>query len=189
MTNFIGEYKIHESMCDKILEYYNNSDKKTEGRIGYFKLDKDIKDSIDISVNFKTSMLMKDYVKEIQNFTRQYCKSYIWAGREAPEFDVVEDFNIQHYPPKGGFKKWHFEQVFDERHLPNSYKERRHLVFMTYLNDVTDEGETEFFYQRRLIQPKKGLTVIWPASWMHTHRGIPSNTQDKYIVTGWISYV
>ena len=59
---------------------------------------------------------------------------------------------------------------------------------MTYLNDVTDGGETDFFYQRIKIPPKKGLTVIWPADWTYTHRGIPSKTQDKFIVTGWFNY-
>jgi hypothetical protein len=66
---------------------------------------------------------------------------------------------------------------------------KRHLVFMTYLNTVDDEGETEFWYQRKYIQPRKGRTLIWPAEWTHTHRGIPSQTQDKYIITGWYSYV
>jgi hypothetical protein len=59
---------------------------------------------------------------------------------------------------------------------------------MTYLNDVTDHGETEFYYQNLKVTPQKGKTVIWPADWTHTHRGIVSPTQDKYIVTGWFDY-
>ena len=51
-----------------------------------------------------------------------------------------------------------------------------------------DQGGTEFYYQNMTIQPKKGLTVIWPADWTHTHRGIVSPTQEKYIITGWFSY-
>jgi len=39
------------------------------------------------------------------------------------------------------------------------------------------------------IKPKKGLTVIWPAEWMFTHRGIASMKEVKYIVTGWYSFV
>jgi hypothetical protein len=59
---------------------------------------------------------------------------------------------------------------------------------MTYLNDLTDGGETEFHYQQVKVKPEKGLTLIWPADWTHTHRGIPSETQEKYIVTGWLNY-
>jgi hypothetical protein len=60
---------------------------------------------------------------------------------------------------------------------------------MTYLNDVTDQGETEFFHQQIKIKPQKGLTVIWPADWTYTHRGIPSPTQEKFIITGWLSFL
>ena len=62
------------------------------------------------------------------------------------------------------------------------------MVFMTYLNDVTDGGETEFYHQQLKIKPKKGLTVIWPAGYTHVHRGITSNTETKYIATGWYGY-
>ena len=61
----------------------------------------------------------------------------------------------------------------------------RHLVFMTYLNSVDDGGETEFLHQNIKVKPKKGLTLIWPADWTHTHRGVVSPSQDKYILTGW----
>ena len=60
---------------------------------------------------------------------------------------------------------------------------------MTYLNDVTDGGETEFLHQGLKVQPQKGLTLIWPADWTHTHRGVASPTQEKAIVTGWFNYV
>jgi hypothetical protein len=46
----------------------------------------------------------------------------------------------------------------------------RHLVFMTYLNDVDDEGGTEFFHQKLVVQPRKGLTLVWPADWTFMHR-------------------
>ena len=39
------------------------------------------------------------------------------------------------------------------------------------------------------IKPKKGLSVIWPADFTYTHRGIPSPTQEKYIATGWFHMV
>ena len=38
------------------------------------------------------------------------------------------------------------------------------------------------------VKPEKGLTLIWPADWTFTHRGVPSSTETKYIVTGWFNY-
>ena len=63
----------------------------------------------------------------------------------------------------------------------------RILVFMTYLNDVKDGG-TEFLYQKLTTPAKKGLTLIWPTDFTHTHRGVISQTKEKYIATGWYAY-
>ena len=31
--------------------------------------------------------------------------------------------------------------------------------------------------------------VIWPAYWTHEHHGLMSETQTKYIATGWYDFV
>ena len=59
---------------------------------------------------------------------------------------------------------------------------------MTYLNTVTDEGGTHFHYQNYTAKPVKGKTLIWPPDWTHMHQGVISPTQEKYIMTGWISH-
>ena len=63
------------------------------------------------------------------------------------------------------------------------------VLLILSLNDVTDKGETEWFYQDKKIKPRKGLSAIWPVDFTHTHRGIPSPTQEKYIVTGWLDMI
>ena len=65
-----------------------------------------------------------------------------------------EPFNIQHYAPGEGFLNWHSERGMNQSH-------QRALVFMTYLNDVDDGGQTQFLYQEKEVQPKKGLTVLY----------------------------
>ena len=62
----------------------------------------------------------------------------------------------------------------------------RALVYMTYLNDVSNGG-TEFLYQEFKTEARKGLTLIWPAEWTHTHKGIVSPDKEKYIITGWFN--
>ena len=59
---------------------------------------------------------------------------------------------------------------------------------MFYLNNVYDEGYTEFPNQEKKFQPREGDCLIWPAYFTHTHKGIVSKTETKYIVTGWFSY-
>ena len=82
--------------------------------------------------------------------------------------------------PGEGFLKFHFENQYPKLHT-------RHLVFMTYLNNVDKGGETEFLYQNVKFKPKKGLTLIWPTDWTHTHRGCPCK-KTKYIITGWYGF-
>ena len=57
---------------------------------------------------------------------------------------------------------------------------------MTYLNSC--DGGTDFKNQGITIPATKGLTLIWPSEWTHTHKGIISNTSEKYIVTGWFGF-
>ena len=65
----------------------------------------------------------------------------------------------------------------------------RMLVWMTYLNDVSDGGGTHFVYQKHTFEAKKGRTLIWPSDFTHTHAGVVSPTQHKYIITGWMNFV
>ena len=64
----------------------------------------------------------------------------------------------------------------------------RVLAWITYLNDVEKDGETEFLYYNTKIKPEKGKTVIWPSEWTHAHRGIPANNCLKYVITGWFHF-
>ena len=57
------------------------------------------------------------------------------------------------------------------------------------LNDVEDGGETYFTSQDIKIPPKAGSFIVWPAYWTHPHHGLVSNTQTKYIATGWFTFL
>ena len=57
----------------------------------------------------------------------------------------------------GNYNYWHCE-VFPM--APHNEQLHRTLLFMFYLNDVTEGGETDFYYQGKSIQPKTGRMVI-----------------------------
>ena len=83
----------------------------------------------------------------------------------------------------GNYNYWHCE-VFPQ--APLNEPLHRTLLFMFYLNDVAEGGETEFYYQNKAIRPKAGRMVIAPAYFTHTHRGCVPKSNDKYILTSWI---
>ena len=86
---------------------------------------------------------------------------------------------------KGNYNYWHSE-VYPQP--PHNEALHRALLFMFYLNDVDEGGQTEFYYQNKAIQPKTGRMVIAPAYFTHTHRGCIPVSNDKYILTSWILF-
>jgi hypothetical protein len=188
MNNFIDGWFIKDlSICDRIIKSFNESDDKGEGLVnmgGISQVNKSLKTSTEVCLSeIKDQDLIAEYHKELQAVLENYIDKYKYCNYYAP-FAIVADVNIQHYKPNEGFYGWHTERL--SANYPSS---TRHLVFMTYLNDVEDGGETEFYHQELKVKPQKGYTLIWPADWTHTHRGITSPTQDKYIVTGWYNYI
>ena len=182
-----GETFIYEnilddiSICDEIIEFYKENNNKFPGRLMGRSIDLSFKDSIDCLLNDSPSLFQK-YGNLLQKIVIEYIEKYPMCNFYSA-WAITETINVQYYKPTAGFHAWHTERTtFIE---PGT---SRHLVFMTYLNDVEDEGETEFYHQGIKVKPKKGLTLIWPADWTHTHRGIASKTQEKYIVTGWFNF-
>lgn len=84
---------------------------------------------------------------------------------------------------RGNYAYWHCE-VFPK--APHNEPLHRSLLFMFYLNDVDDGGQTEFFHQQRAVQPRAGRMVIAPAYFTHAHRGCTPISGDKYILTSWV---
>jgi hypothetical protein len=181
LDNFIGGWYLEDtSICDNLIQYHTSSE-HFEGYVGVGFVNKDWKDSLDC--NLLDEDLFSEYNKILQQVVNQYTNKYPYSSEFHP-WSVTERINIQKYNPGGGFHGWH-----SERTTPVFPAATRHLVFMTYLNDVTDDGETEFWHQKLKVKPEKGLTLIWPSDWTFTHRGIVSNTQEKYIITGWFNYI
>ena len=182
--NFISVYdkSLSATQCNEIIEYFESSNQKQIGKYNVGLVDKTIKDSIDIRKEFSdddkvTNSLLLGIVNGLSRY-----KS------EQPELESLEAwsldncFNLQKYNPGGGYFLSHCEQGSK---FPSNI---RMLVWMIYLNTVTDGGETNFPQHNFKTEAKTGRLVIWPAGWTHFHHGIVSPTQTKYIATGWFNY-
>jgi prolyl 4-hydroxylase len=172
-NNFImGWYADDLSFVDELINFHNNSDDKTNGTFPSH-----VKESTDSTIFLHNETT---YWKHLNQCWVEYSKKYPGAFHNCG-LKMLQGALIQHYPIGGGFKAWHAERGEDTQ--PNV---SRHLVFMTYLNDVPDGG-TEFMYQDLKVTAEKGLTIIWPADWTFTHRGEVSHTMEKWIITGWVN--
>ncbi|MBE9549587.1 MAG: 2OG-Fe(II) oxygenase [Proteobacteria bacterium] len=98
------------------------------------------------------------------------------------------NINIQKYQQnQGGYFHWHSEH-FPHPQDPANLSLHRTLLWMFYLNDVEEGGETDFYYQDVRVKPAKGTLVIAPAGFTHTHRGAMPVSSDKYIFTSWVLF-
>lgn len=182
LESFIAGWYIDKEICDKLIDYFYASDNKVQGlggpKIG--EVDSKSKISMDLHVDMQNPVVI-EYCSKLYKVIEKYIELYPYCNSYS-SFGLKEVFNIQYYKPSEGYFKYH-----TERFSPQEPFVSRHLVFMTYLNDVTEGGETEWYHQKLKISPEKGLTVIWPSDWTFTHRGLPSLSQEKYIATGWLS--
>ena len=95
----------------------------------------------------------------------------------------IGKFNLQRYQSGE-----HFSLLHTERSSLSTL--HRLFAWMTYLNDVDVDngGSTSFSHYGVEVQPRKGLTLIWPAEWTHAHRGQVVQEGSKYIITGWMHF-
>ena len=192
LQSFIHGSYIRKSTCNDLVSFFdNNPEKHTGGEIKRScsehgtRLVKDplTKESTDIHLypdKPEDMALLKDYMDELNLCVGNYEKRFERAGH-LERYWVIESINIQKYEPGEGFKIWHCERR-------GKGTMTRCLVFMTYLNDVP-EGGTDFLYQDLTTPAEKGLTLIWPSDWTHTHKGQISKIHRKYIITGWFNYL
>ena len=178
--SFIGGWFIPKKICDNLVSYYNEYNSHARpGTVTGGLVNKFFKDSMDLCIkknNFDKEII--DYHKYLQKVLNLYMKKY-------PEVNKYEKFNvsgcnIQKYPKKGGFKRFHCERSSKDL-------SQRILVFMTYLNDL-EKGGTKFKYQKITTPSKKGLTLIWPTDFTHVHKGEIVN-KENIIITGRYSIV
>jgi len=185
-THFIGCWNIENSeLCNEIIQFFkNNKNLQSRGATSRgVNLNK--KSRIDISINPKDLKnpkfkILNNYMTIIHDCFNDYQNQWPFLKSVVSEIDIGA-FNIGEYSPGDHFSHLHSERVS----LNTSH---RLLAWMTYLNDVSDGGETKFSHYDIKIKPETGKTLIWPAEWTHAHTGEVLNSGIKYIVTGWMHF-
>jgi prolyl 4-hydroxylase len=178
--NYIEQYKMAPDICDDLISYFKeNTEYKSPGVVGVKEIKYEIKKSIDVCFfNNSNDQRIKNFFIALGECVRPYCKKYNLKHGIKTEIDN----NIQYYKAGEGYFANHYER-------DSISSSTRELAYMVYLNTLTDKGGTFFPRHKKTIEPIKGKTVLWPASFTHPHRGVISSTQEKYIATGWFVIV
>jgi len=98
-----------------------------------------------------------------------------------PSRNRLENLRIKRYVATAGDQ---FQPHFDAL----DYCSNRYMVFLWYLNDVPEGGETEFCDLGLRIQARQGRLLMFPPYWMFQHAGLPPRSNDKYMISTYLLF-
>ena len=110
-----------------------------------------------------------------------------------------QDFKIRLDKNGGAIMERELETMFDTVgglqasivDVNNLEGAKRFLIFMVYLNDDFEGGETEFPIFGDKVKPKKGRLLMFPPFWTYLHRGNPPlkpGGYAKYLLMTYLNY-
>jgi 2OG-Fe(II) oxygenase superfamily len=175
---------ISRDLCQRIIEIYQRDPRKrwggTLGGRGKKRARDDIKVSTDLEImpggawaeafselNLAVNIALKRVVAQVPSL--QVWPLW-WTG-----------YKIQHYKKGEGHFKWHFDALG-----PGTWD--RQMAMVIYLNSVEEGGETCFHGQNLKVKPIAGDAVLFPTFWTHAHCGEIPRSDDKYIISSFITF-
>lgn len=188
IENFIGIFDgyLDDKLCNEAIDFFKDQKKlnKTLKRSQYHSDDISLYNDEAFILRANTLETWKgNFETLIINF-EQALREYL-KETKILTFCGVTDINyttikIQKTQPGQGYHGWHIEK--------NGHSEmfNRVIAYSIYLNDVKEGGETEFLFQNKRVDSKKGRIAIWPAGFPYVHRGNPPLKEEKYIITSWM---
>ena len=163
---YVKENALTEEQCQIITQYIDNS--KLHKTTFYYQAY-----GHQSEFGFVTDIVYQNVLK--------YMEEHPFLKSLYKPFGIDKAWNLQKYLPGQSYSIEHFEHGAEPENC------RRILAWMFYLNDVEDGGETYWPQQNFKKTARAGDFCIWPAGWTHSHKGLVSNTEFKYIITGWCS--
>ena len=173
---YVVKNQLDKDFCEHCIEKFKQDENKYQGFIGR-GVDLNTKRSMDLYISDTEEWKEEDtiFFKSLSKNLDSYRE---WVPDPDGSYSMnysSEDtgYQIQETKP-GDFYHWHHDQL-----------ETRRLTFIWYLNDIEEDGYTEFNTGLK-IQPEMGKLLIFPGLWPWVHRGVAPKSEDKYICTGWI---
>ena len=184
---YVVDDTLTPEFCEHVIKKFESDDQKSDGCIGSIggpTVDKSVKDSMDLNISHYENWSEEDSVffdclnKQLFDYINREILSSNNINLRSRFFNLDDTgYQIQRTTPGGGYI-WHTDSML-------GYHRMRVLTFIWYLNDIEEDGYTEFMDGTK-VQPKTGRFCLFPATWEYFHRGYPPKSQTKYICTGWL---
>lgn len=180
---FIGAWAIEDiSTCDKIVSAFDKDIATNAKVLTCDDEDNGISNKTRISLSSgEIECLELETVKDYRDFLKCCYKDYTyeWPFLQSMANSIqMSSFEVTKYS-----KGQHLERVNMCRSLTSL---DQFFVYTTFLNDCKGQSSIHFRHYDLEIQSQKGLTLIWPADWIHAHTLNTANAEEMCILTGWL---
>lgn len=177
VTHYIRVYDntLANDVCDNLVQFFENNidNQRKHIRQEYNPMPDSSWRELNL-VNYMSNEGHNEFVNILKRYKSIY-EDDTGLSPRLPYSGKLSDLRIKKYAVNG---KDRFQAHYDAAEEMSN----RYLVFLWYLNDVEEGGETEFVDLGMSVSPKKGRLVIFPPYWMYRHEAKIAISNPKYII-------
>jgi|SRR5579863_6130920 len=175
---------ISRDLCHALIDHFQRDPRKHPGYTVDGRGASQAQDAIKVSTDLEIQTdggwkrahdeLHLAVTRAVLSIAAQFPSLQVWPLRWT-------GYKIQHYKKNEGRFKWHFDALG-----PGAWE--RQLAMIIYLNSVASGGETCFHWQNLRVKPVAGDALFFPTFWTHMHCGEVPTSDDKYIISSFVSF-
>ena len=163
---------------NKVIDLFEQSKKDT--------FDNDRKSFTELNIEGKEEFkdIKETYIRVLRQNLQHFMKEVNIENHHFPPIIDMENIRIKKYTDNGKdvFKN-HVDVLRSQG--PSS---KRFLVFIMYLSDVEEGGETSIPRYNIKCKPKAGRLLMFPPFWTHPHQGEKVIKGTKYQIMTYLHY-
>ena len=126
--------------------------------------------------------IKENFVNMMKTYEDKFKKDMNIHKDDFPPIISMENIRIKKYLPND---KDEFKIHVD---VLRALLAKRFLVYILYLTDVEEGGETYFPRQNIKVKPKEGRLVMFPPFWSLPHSGLKPIKGTKYVIMSYLHY-
>lgn len=175
----IYENVLPYSLCDAILEEFNDEEEWQKTVVGDGRIDNRIRTAETIIISYPS--IMEKNPKIRQNLDKQ-----IFASASSVINKYNKDFPSCSIEEDSGYELLRYKEgQFYTQHT-DSFKGRPRAISCSFLlNDDYEGGEWGFFNRKKIIKAPKGSAILFPSNFMYPHEIMPVTQGTRYSIVTW----
>jgi len=190
---YLNKTSLTKELCNEIIELFEDEEYSHYLGVTGGGFNPNVKRTIDFSLkNFFENdknvlkhinkwekiifFLENELSRNIKKYLKGLNSKYDTLFFDKKKFET-NGFLLHKYYKNDGKFDYHNDSYFQNG-------KHRVIVYLWYLNDVNEGGETEIF-DNVFVKPEIGKLLFFPALWYYKHKGHIPISNNKYVVTGW----